>query len=116
MATCASAEWRATAAARACGIGHSYPDTGGGTSGVARARERFDDRILKEIEGLKAETEALNALSLGFDDYGNSVAAARKEAEMLQDLQNKGVPLTNEMRDAVHGLAMQWQAAADAQQ
>ncbi|MEY4054911.1 MAG: hypothetical protein RL519_246, partial [Pseudomonadota bacterium] len=30
--------------------------------------------------------------------------------------QNKGVPLTNEMRDAVHGLAMQWQAAADAQQ
>lgn len=97
-------------------LGIPDPDTGGGTSGVARAQERFDDRILKEIEGLKAETEALNALSLGFDDYGNSVAAARKEAEMLQDLQNKGVPLTNEMRDAVHGLAMQWQAAADAQQ
>lgn len=90
---------------------------GGGSSAPSpqqRAVERFDDRILKEIEGLRAEAEALASLSLGYDEYGNAVSAARKEAEMLQDLQNKGVTLTPELRDQVKALAQDWREAADA--
>lgn len=87
---------------------------GAKSSGGAKAVERSDDRILKEIEGLNAETEALKSLTLGQDEYGNAVARARKEAEMLQDLQNKGIALTPELREQVRALAADWYAAAEA--
>lgn len=84
------------------------------TSAEQRAVERYDDSTLKEIEGMKAETAALNALEVGQDKYGNSVARARKEAELLQQLQNKGVPITDAMRKQVAALADQWYEAAEA--
>ncbi|AXQ93207.1 tape measure protein [Cereibacter azotoformans] len=87
---------------------------GGGGGREAKAVERFDDRILKETEGLKAETDALNQLKLGQDRYGTAVARARKEAEMLQDLQNKGLTITPALREQVRGLADDWQREAEA--
>uniref|UniRef100_A4WTE0 Phage tape measure protein n=1 Tax=Cereibacter sphaeroides (strain ATCC 17025 / ATH 2.4.3) TaxID=349102 RepID=A4WTE0_CERS5 len=87
---------------------------GGGGGREAKAVERFDDRILKETEGLKAETAALNQLELGQDQYGTAVARARKEAEMLQDLHNKGLTITPALRAQVQGLAADWQHAAEA--
>ncbi|RWR29456.1 hypothetical protein D2T31_10770 [Sinirhodobacter populi] len=84
------------------------------TSAEQRTVERYDDSTLKEIEGMKAETAALNALEVGQDKYGNSVARARKEAELLQQLQNKGVPITDALRGQVSALADQWYDEAEA--
>lgn len=84
---------------------------GGGRGGSGRAAERFDDAILKEIEGMKAEAAALNSLTSAQIGYGSSVERARKEAELLQVLQNKGVTITDEMRAKVTQLADSWEAA-----
>ncbi|SDI95748.1 tape measure protein [Salipiger marinus] len=90
------------------------PRSGGGSKGKSsteKAVERYDDAILKEIEGMRAEADALNELTLGQDLYGSAVAAARKEAELLQQLQNKGVPITAELAMQVRHLTEQWQQA-----
>ena len=84
-----------------------------GTSREARALERYDDRTMKDIEGMKAEAAALRELGPVYDEYGNGIERARLEAELLQDLQNKGVKLTPELRAQVKGLARDWQQAAD---
>ncbi|AWI85171.1 hypothetical protein CEW88_15595 [Alloyangia pacifica] len=83
----------------------------GGKSSADKATERYDDAILKEIEGMRAEAGALNELALGQDEYGSAVAAARKEAELLQQLQNKGVPITAEMATQVRTLTDKWKEA-----
>lgn len=84
--------------------------------GGGKALERFDDQILKEIEGMKAETVALDGLTSAQIGYGNAVARAKKEAEILQDLQNKGLKVTPELRARVSELADEWQKAAQANQ
>ena len=83
----------------------------GGKSSADKATERYDDAILKEIEGMRAEAGALNELALGQDEYGSAVAAARKEAELLQQLQNKGVPITAELATQVRSLTDKWKEA-----
>lgn len=87
-----------------------------GAGAAAKAVAGLDDSILKEIEAMRAEADVLNRLELSMDTYGNAVEAARKEAEMLQQLQNKGVPVTEALRQQVRGLAADWLAAADAQE
>lgn len=72
---------------------------------AARAIAGFDDAILKETAALMAEAEVLNSLALSEDKYGLAVRAARKEAEMLQQLRNKGIPITDELRKKVEELA-----------
>ena len=103
----------ADAARSAAGRGRSGGSSGGskGGSSADKAVERYDDAILKEIEGMRAEADALNKLTLGQDLYGSAVAAARKEAELLQQLQNKGVPITAELAMQVRHLTEQWQQA-----
>lgn len=86
----------------------------GGGGGSARAVERFDDRIMKEIEGLKAETVEIDRLGVSYDRYGMATERARREAELLQDLQNKGVPITEQLKQSVRGLTENWLAAAEA--
>ncbi|MCD1620737.1 tape measure protein [Salipiger manganoxidans] len=101
-------------AARCGGRGGGGSGGGGGSKGGSsadKAVERYDDAILKEIEGMRAEADALNELTLGQDLYGSAVAAARKEAELLQQLQNKGVPITAELAMQVRHLTEQWQQA-----
>lgn len=83
----------------------------GGKSSAEKATERYDDAILKEIKGMRAEAGALNELALGQDEYGSAVAAARKEAELLQQLQNKGVPITAELATQVRSLTDKWKEA-----
>lgn len=84
---------------------------GGGGGGAV---ERFDDQILKEIAALNAETEALNKLTGATNGYGLSVEKARKEAEILQQLQNKGITVTPELAAKVSELAGEWEEAAAA--
>lgn len=88
--------------------------SGGGRGGKGRAVERYDDEILKEIEGLRAETAEIERLGFVYDRYGLSIDRARREAELLQILQNKGVPITEELRHSVRGLTDDWLAAAEA--
>ena len=61
---------------------------------------------------MKAETAALNSLTTAQIGYGNSVSRARKEAEILQDLHNKGIQITPELRARVSELAAEWEKAA----
>lgn len=86
----------------------------GGKGGGGGAVERFDDQILKEIAALNAETEALNKLTGATNGYGLSVEKARKEAEILQQLQNKGITVTPELAAKVSELAGEWEKAAAA--
>ena len=105
---------RAIAAGNLAADDARSPSKGGGSKGSSSAEkavERYDDAILKEIEGMRAEADALNELTLGQDLYGSAVAAARKEAELLQQLQNKGVPITAELAMQVRHLTEQWQQA-----
>ena len=82
---------------------------GGGAKTVARS----DDKILKEIAALEAETKVLEEAAASQDKYGNSVERARKEAEILQELQNKGVVITDQVRESVSALADEWLDAAN---
>lgn len=80
---------------------------------IQKKIEKFDDSLLKEIASLNAETAILNELTIEQDKYGNAVARAGKEAKILQDLQNKGVPITQELKAQVGELADAWLDAAD---
>lgn len=82
---------------------------------AAKAIAGSDDSILKDIAALNAETEALNNAEVAQDEYGNAVARARKEAEIIQQLQNKGITITDEVRSRVSALADDWLEAADKQ-
>lgn len=82
---------------------------GGGGGGAV---ERFDDKVLKEIAAMNAETEALGRLTSAQNGYAFSVEKARKEAEILQDLQNKGITVTPELAARVSDLAAEWEKAA----
>lgn len=84
-----------------------------GAGGAARAVAGMDDAILKEIAALEAETEMLEKVSASQDKYGNAVEASRKKAEMLQTLQNKGVPITDALRAEVERLGNAYLEAAD---
>lgn len=83
---------------------------GGGGGSFA---EKFDDSLLKDIEGLNAQTAALGGLTAAQIGYSSAVERARKEAELLQEAQNKGVALTPELRQSVSDLADEWQIAAE---
>lgn len=74
---------------------------------------RVDDNILKEIAALDAETEILARITPAQDKYGNAVEAARKKAEMLQTLQNKGIPVTEELRAKIDELGDTYLESAD---
>lgn len=82
---------------------------GGGGGGAV---ERFDDQILKEIAALNAETAALEKLTGATRGYGFSVERARKEAEIMQQLQNKGIAVTPELAAKVSELAGEWEKAS----
>lgn len=88
--------------------------TKGGGGGGGGAVEKFDDQILKEIAALNAETAALERLTGATKGYGFSVEKARKEAEILQQLQNKGITVTPELAAKVSELAGEWEKAARA--
>ncbi|MCB5411320.1 tape measure protein [Pseudogemmobacter faecipullorum] len=85
-----------------------------GSKGGGGPVERFDDRVLKEIAAMNAETEALEKLTGAARGYGFSVEKARKEAELLQELQNKGVKVTPELAAKVAELAGEWEKSARA--
>lgn len=85
--------------------------SGGG--GAAKKIAGVDDKILKDIEALRAEAEVLNSVTDATDKYGNAVEAARKKAEMLQTLQNGGVAITDAVRLQVEQLGDAWLEAAD---
>lgn len=87
--------------------------SGGG--GGARARKALDDAILKDIAALNAEADVLEKVRPGWDRYGTAVERARKEAELLQQAENKGIPITNELREAVSQLGADWEKAAERQ-
>lgn len=86
---------------------------GGGGGAAATAKKNYDDDILKEIAALEAESAVLEKVTASQDRYGTSVERARKEAEILQNLQNKGVVVTEELSRRVSELAGQWEKAAD---
>ncbi|WP_374290217.1 hypothetical protein [Paenirhodobacter enshiensis] len=83
-------------------------------SASEKAVQRYDDSTLKDIAGMKAETEQYAALSGSYDAYGLSIQRAAKEAELLQVLQNKGVTITPQLREQVKGLADDWYKTAEA--
>lgn len=86
-----------------------------GGGGGARARKALDDAILKDIAALNAEADVLEKVRPGWDRYGTAVERARKEAELLQQAENKGIPITNELRAAVSQLGADWEKAAERQ-
>jgi tape measure domain-containing protein len=88
--------------------------SGGGGGGGGGSKGKFSDDILKEIAALNAETAALDQTKVAFNGYGNSVERAKKEAELLQELQSKGVAITPQLRAEVEGLAKAWETAANA--
>lgn len=85
-----------------------------GGGGGAKALNSFDDSLMREIEKLKAEKDMLDQLSGSYDSYGLSIERARKEADMLQALQNKNVELTPVVREQVKQLADDWMEVAKA--
>lgn len=83
----------------------------------------FQDRLQSvqdETAALMAEAEALNNLSLSFDEYGISVDVARKKAELLAEAQKAGKAITPELRAEIDKLAESYgeaaQRAAEAKQ
>ena len=86
----------------------------GKTSPTERATKAYDDSIRKEIESMKAEAALLDSLIPSYDEYGNAVAAAKKEAEMLQQLKNKDVEITPALREQVAGLAQEYYRVSNA--
>lgn len=83
------------------------------SGGSAKTVARIDDSILKEISALNAETAIFEKNGASADKYGNAIERARKEAEMLQQLENRGILVTSELRATVSGLADDWLEAAD---
>lgn len=88
-------------------------DAAKGGRSAAKAIAGSDDQILKDIAALNAETEAIKGLAAGADEYGNALARARKEAEMLQTLRNKGINITPELQAQVSAKAQDWFDAAE---
>ncbi len=78
------------------------------SGGAASAMEKYDDQIRKEIATLNAETEVLSKVTDAHGNYSGAVERARKEAELLQSLQNKGVVITDAVRASVSSLADEW--------
>lgn len=74
----------------------------------ARALDRSDNEILKEIASTEAQTAAIAALGGEYDRYGISIEAAGKEAEIMQTLMNAGVPITEQTKQMVSELADRW--------
>jgi hypothetical protein len=89
---------------------------GGGGGSASKTVDRADDKIRKEIAALKAETAVLEGAEVGYDRYGNAVERARKEAEILQNLTNQGIHITDEIRKNVSDLADEWMRVADENQ
>lgn len=85
-----------------------------GAKKLATAVAGSDDQILKDIQALNAETEIFQNLAAGADEYGHALGRARKEAEMLQGLRNKGVNITPELQQQVKDRADEWYEAAEA--
>lgn len=85
-----------------------------GASPTDRATRAYDDSIRKDIESMRAEADLLNSLIPSYDEYGNAVAAAKKEAEMLQQLKNKDVEITPALREQVAGLAADYYKVSNA--
>ena len=84
----------------------------GDGKGKGGALDHWDDATRKDIAGMEAETAALNGLTSAERGYGVAVERTRKEAELLQGLQERGIQITPELRAKVAELAREWELAA----
>lgn len=88
--------------------------TSGSGGGRSKSGDTVIDKVRNEVQALRAELEVLQGLPLSYDDYSRAVERARKEAEMLQDMQNRGIAITPEIQAQVSELADRWHAVSEA--
>lgn len=111
-------EENARAAAEAIAALEEYNDalrnSRGSSGSTQRAAESFDNTILRDIESLLAEANALSELTGYEENFAIAVERSRREIQMIQDLRNKGIPVTEELADQVSNLGQQWEDASSA--
>jgi hypothetical protein len=85
----------------------------GGGGGVDKGDRAFE-RLSDQTEDMLAEAEALNALGLGYAEYGDVLESVRKKQELLNAIQEQGTEITPEITKQVDTLVESYMMAAKA--
>lgn len=76
-----------------------------------RASQSTSDRTAT----IEAETEAMSKINPLIEDYGETLAEARKEQELTNAAQKAGIPITDSLASSIHDQAVKYGDAVAAQ-
>lgn len=86
---------------------------GGGRKG-SKSLEDPRTNIYEQIRAYEEEAKMLDALEVGYNKFGSSIAIARKEEEILQALQKKSIEITPTVAAEVKQMAAAYVASSEA--